>query len=322
MKVLVIGGTKFVGRATTEALLLGGHEVTHFNRGVSGPGVFPDVETVLGDRFEDLGRLGDRTWDAVIDTCGYVPRALEASCDALGTKVGRYLFVSTMSVYPNGEPKRKEDSELLPAVTDTEEVTAETYGGLKVACEEVVRRRLGGSATVVRPGLIVGPHDHTERFTYWPVRFADGGEVLVPDCPDRDITALDVRDLAAFMVGLLERDWAGTVNADRASTTWGDLVRGGQSSWEFDPVWVDETFIIEGGIGYWSGLPVFIPEDFSLGDLTLAESLGLRSRGIEETLRDTLADARSKGLKRPLKAGPGAATEQELIRKWKESIGN
>jgi len=198
MRLLVLGGTKFLGRGVVDAALAAGHDVTLFNRGETNPGLYPDVESLRGDRHGDLSSLGGREWDAVIDPSGYIPRVVRASAELLRGAVGHYVFVSSISVYAFPFPAGIDESAPLnPVVEDADEVTGENYGGLKVGCENVVREVFGAAFANVRAGLIVGPHDPTGRFTYWPVRVARGGEVLAPGDPDRAIQVVDVRDLGA-----------------------------------------------------------------------------------------------------------------------------
>src|SRR4051794_28699605 len=207
MRMLVLGGTQFLGRHATEIALERGHDVTLFNRGQTRPELFPDVEKVRGDRDGDLGALAGRSFDAVVDTSGYVPRVVAATIDALGD-VGHYTFVSTISVYADVSTPPTESSPLAQLEEPTEE-WREAYGELKVLCEEAVRERLP-NAFVPRPGLIVGPWDPTGRFTYWPARLADGGRVLAPAPADADAQVIDVRDLAAWIVRAGEDGTSGT----------------------------------------------------------------------------------------------------------------
>lgn len=316
MNVLVIGGTKFVGRHATDRLLSLGHQVTHFNRGQSGPGVFPQVETVLGDRFSDLHLLEGRTFDAVIDTCAYIPNAVTTAADHLKGKVGTYLFVSTISVYAESAEPVSESSRLAEPVWDTEEVNGETYGGLKVACEQRAHEAWGDNLTIVRPGLIVGPHDHTKRFTSWPVRFAAGGQVLVPNAAGRRLTGLDVRDFATFMADRLAQGWHGTVNVDRPFFTWSDVVAAGQENWQFEPVWVDESFLEQEEVAPWRDLPMWLPDSLAVGDTSLAESLGLPHTPLGKTMLDTLEFARSVGQGRDDMACLTSDKERDVLSKW------
>ena len=200
MRLLVLGGTKFLGRAAVEAALERGHEVTLFNRGETNPDLFPKAEKLRGDRDGDLSALEGREWDAVIDPSGFVPRVVRASAELLRAS-GHYLFVSSGSVY--AEPYTPGYDESAPTVQledpDSEEVL-EDYGALKAACEDVVREAFPEAHTNVRAGLIVGPHDGSGRFTYWPLRIAAGGEALAPAPPERLVQFIDVRDLGAWLV--------------------------------------------------------------------------------------------------------------------------
>ena len=210
MRILVLGGTQFLGRHTVDAALARGHDVTMFNRGQTRPELFPDVEKLRGDRDGDLDALRGREFDAVVDTSGYVPRIVRETIDALGD-VGHYTFVSSISVYADASTPPTESSPVAELTEPTEE-WREAYGELKADCEDVVRERFP-NAFIPRPGLIVGPWDPTGRFTYWPQRFADGGRVLAPAPPDADAQVIDARDLADWIVRAAESGLAGTYNA-------------------------------------------------------------------------------------------------------------
>ena len=213
MKLLLLGGPRFLGRAIADAALERGHELTFFNRGTTNRELYPEVERIIGDRAGDLTALGGRMWDAVIDTSGYLPSEVRASAEALAG-CGRYCFVSSVSVYADFSKPNDEDSPVaeLGDLPD-DEVTNESYGALKALCEEATRNVFKERALVVRPGLIVGPHDPTGRFTYWPHRIARGGEVLAPAPPERRTQVIDVRDLGEWIVALCERGASGTFNA-------------------------------------------------------------------------------------------------------------
>src|SRR3954469_10426948 len=206
MRILVLGGTQFVGRHTVDVALERGHDVTLFNRGQTRPELFPDLEKLHGDRDGDLSALAGRAFDAVVDTSGYVPRIVEQTIDALGD-VGHYTFVSSISVYADVSTPPTESSPLAELKEPTEE-WREAYGELKVLCEQVVRERFP-HAFVPRPGLIVGPWDPTGRFTYWPTRLAAGGRVLAPLPRDAEAQLIDVRDLAGWIVRAAEDSLAG-----------------------------------------------------------------------------------------------------------------
>ncbi|HLT11070.1 MAG TPA: NAD-dependent epimerase/dehydratase family protein [Micromonosporaceae bacterium] len=216
MRLLILGGTSFVGRAIVTDALDRGHHVTLFNRGRRAPDLFPQAERRIGDRqVGDYASLATGTWDAVIDVSAYVPRHVGQAIDAVGERCGRYLFISTGSVYDHKRmsPGADEEAPRLPPERDTEEVTDRSYGPLKVACEDDVQERLGERATIVRPGVVAGPYDPTDRFTYWVRRAARGGRVALPGRPDQPVQVLDSTDLARLVVLLAERDRPGTFNA-------------------------------------------------------------------------------------------------------------
>lgn len=216
MKLLVLGGTSFVGRAIVEHALASGHALTLFSRGKTGTDLFPDAERRTGDRDAgDYASLADGRWDAVLDVSGYLPRHVTQAADAIGGRAGRYLFISTGSVYDRtrGRDGMTEDTPRLPPESGTEEITADTYGPLKVACEDDTRSLFGDRATIVRPGVVAGPHDPTDRFTYWVRRAARGGRVALPGRPDQPVQVVDSRDLARLVIALVEQDRAGTFNA-------------------------------------------------------------------------------------------------------------
>jgi 2'-hydroxyisoflavone reductase len=216
MRILVLGGTSFVGRAIVEDALAAGHQVTLFSRGKTGADLFPDLERRTGDRDTgDYASLAEGRWDAVVDVSGYVPRHVGQAMDAVGDRGGRYLFISTGSVYDRTQAGDgiNEDSARLPAERGTEEIDGDTYGPLKVACEDDVLSRYGDAATIVRPGIVAGPHDPTDRFTYWVRRAARGGTVALPGRPDQPVQVVDSRDLGRLVVALLESDRPGIYNA-------------------------------------------------------------------------------------------------------------
>jgi 2'-hydroxyisoflavone reductase len=251
MKLLILGGTVFLGRHTVEYGLERGHEVTIFTRGQRNPDLFPEVERLRGDRAGGLSVLAGRRWDAVIDTSGYFPRVVRASAEFLADKADRYIFISTISVFSDtSKPGMAEDGPIGTIEDPTvEEITGESYGPLKALCEQAVEEAFPGRALIIRPGLIVGPHDQSDRFTYWPTRLARGGEVLVPRTLDREIQLIDVRDLAGWTVRMAEEGATGVFNAtgpDR-SLTMRDLFDTGRAVAGSDAtsVAVPEDFLLE-----------------------------------------------------------------------------
>lgn len=306
MEILIIGGTQFVGRALTRECLNRGHRVTHFNRGKSNPDAFPEVETIVGDRDGGLEPLGGRRWDAVIDTCGYVPRLVEASADLLAEAVDQYVFISTISVFKSLTEVGVDENAPLGTMEDetVEEITGETYGPLKVLCEQAVERHFPGRALIIRPGLITGPFDHTDRFGYWPARVDRGGAVLVPGRPERSLQHIDARDLAAFTVDLIERRAFGTFNATGPAEllTMGELIDACReiATRDADIHWVDEQFLIDQGVTPWQELPFWLPEldpdtaGFMRVSCQKAIDAGLTFRPVLETVRDWLVWHKSR----------------------------
>jgi len=328
MKLLVLGGTIFLGRHLVEQALGAGHEITLFTRGRHNADLFPEAERLRGDRDGGLQALAGRRWDAVVDTCGYVPRIVRDSARLLAPSVERYLFVSSISVYRDfARPGVDEDGPLAElADPSVETVDGETYGGLKALCERACAEELPGRALLVRPGLIVGPYDPTDRFTYWPERFARGGEAIAPGSPDRVTQVIDVRDLAAWMLRMVEAGRAGVYNATgpEPPLTFGRLFEacrqaGGAGT---VPIWVDEAFLQERGVAPWSELPLWVPQTpdqagFDAVAVGRAIAEGLRFRPIDETVRDTLAWAQTLPADRPRRAGLAPEKEAEVLRAWK-----
>ena len=312
MKLLVLGGAKFLGRAIVDAALAGGHELTLFNRGETNAGLFAEVEQLRGDRDGGLEALAGRDWDAVVDTCGYFPRIVRQSAEALAGSVGTYCFISSVSVYADLSGVVDEDS---PVGTLDDETTEEfgaefeRYGPFKALCESAVQEVYGDRALIVRPGLIVGPHDPTGRFTYWPHRLARGGELLAPGSPERLAQFIDVRDLAEWIVRLVEDGRNGVFNATGEGVAWGYLLS------EANPTWVTDEFLVSKEVGEWMELPLWIADPAYAGmhrtDVSRAVAAGLRTRPAADTLRDTFA------LAQPVDGvGLTPDREAELLAAW------
>jgi 2'-hydroxyisoflavone reductase len=302
MKILIIGGTIFLGRHLVEAAQARGHEVTLFNRGKHNPELFPDVEKIRGDRDveTDFAPLMARGFDAVVDTCGYVPRVVSQSARALAGTVQRYCFISSISVYADFTRPGIDETAAVGTLSDptVEEVTGETYGPLKALCEAAAERELPGRALVIRPGLIVGPHDPTDRFTYWPHRIADGGDILAPDTSDIQTQFIDVRDLAEWNIRMFETGATGVYNATGPAKplTLGALFETCRIASGSDArfVWIPEAFLKQHDVKPWVELPLWIPE--SMGEpghdtisVAKAVAAGLSFRPLSDTVRDTLA---------------------------------
>ena len=300
MRLLVLGGTSFLGRALARAALARGHSLTLFHRGVTGAGLFPEAERIHGDRDGGLAGLAGKQWDAVIDCSGYFPRVVGESSEFLREAVGRYLFVSTISVYASHAERGADETAPVGRLADeaTEQKTGETYGPLKALCEEAVQRDLGTRATIVRPGLIVGPHDPTDRFTCWPRRLARGGEILAPGPADDPLQWIDVRDLALFLLELVERDLPGSFDATGpigATLTWRRFLEEGLAALDVEGelVWASADFLLERGAVPFKTFPLWLPIPEYAGHYTRrlarATEAGLVTRSIAETVRDTWA---------------------------------
>ena len=324
MDLLILGGTRFLGRHLVEAALWDGHRVTLFNRGLSGPDLFPEVETIKGDREGDLSALQGRRWDAAIDTCGYVPRVVRASAGLLADAVDHYTFVSSISVYSDDIGPGADEGAPVEELEDptVEEVTGETYGGLKALCERAAEEEMQGRVLNVRPGLISGPHDPTDRFTYWPRRVAAGGEVLAPDRPELQVQFIDVRDLAAWMVKMSAEQQTGTYNATGPAyeLRMGKLLEECEAvgGGEAQIVWVSEDFLEENGVEPFTELPLWVPREFAgmlAVDCGEAIAAGLTFRPVSETIRDVL-EWDSKRVAADLVAGLKPERERELLSAW------
>jgi 2'-hydroxyisoflavone reductase len=297
LKLLVLGGTKFLGRAAVETALARGHEVTLFNRGETNPELFPEAEKLRGDRTAGLDELRGREWDAVLDPSGFVPAVVRASAELLAGAAEHYLFVSSISVYASFAGRNDEDSPLAELGDMPDDRLLEdyaNYGALKALCEGVVAEAFGERYAVVRPGLIVGAHDPTGRFTYWPHRVARGGEVLAPAPPERTVQFVDVRDLGSWLVDLLERETTGAYNATHPGRTWAEVLETCREITGNDATftWVPDGFLAEREVGEWMELPMWVhaPDEAGIheADVSRAIAAGLTFRPLEETIRDAL----------------------------------
>jgi 2'-hydroxyisoflavone reductase len=311
MRILVLGGTSFVGRAIVEEALRTGAEVTLFGRGQTGADLFPGVTRLIGDRDTgDYAALRDGSWDAVVDASGYVPRHVGQAMDALGDRVGRYLFISSHAVYAKtGEPGSTEDAPRRPPVRDTEELDNDTYGPLKVACEDDVLARYGARATIVRPGKVAGPHDWQDGLTYWVRRAARGGRVAVPADPRQPVQIIDSRDLARLVVQLLTDDRPGAFHAvgPAEPVTLGGLIetcaRVAGTEVEIVPVPPGEAPRFPLVRDNWAG------QQRSPGR---ARAAGLPATPLEVTAADVLAWDRQRG-EPPLDGGFSPEQEQAVL---------
>ncbi len=325
----MLGGTGYIGPHMVSEFLRRGHQVSLFNRGRTNEDLFPDLETLLGDRDGGLDVLKGKKWDAVIDNSGYVPRHVADSARLLAPSIAHYLYISTISVYESFAIANDENSPLgtMPDVS-VEEVTNETYGPLKALCESRARAEIGDDRlTILRPTYICGPGDRTDRFTYWPVRTMRGGEMLWPGTPADPIQIIDVRDLANFVVDCVEQKITGVYNTVTpvASYTMGDLLNDSVAvtAAEMTPVWVSSSFIADNKLEDGGAIPIWSsPEGETRNVASVsgerAYAHGLKIRPPRETTRDTvswwktLAEERQKSMK----AGLAADTEARLLTDW------
>lgn len=339
MKILILGGTKFLGRHLLAAAQARGAEITLFNRGKISRENIEGVEQIFGDRNSDLEKLRNRRWDAVIDTSGYLPQTVKLSAEALKDSVSQYVFVSSISAYadfsqpgfdetapvaelPEEQQKKVDSIELtgdIPAYA-----LGEMYGALKVQCEWAAEVAMPGRVLNVRSGLIVGEFDPTDRFTYWVMRVADGGEVLAPGNPNRFVQMIDARDLSEWIIRMVERGETGTFNVTGKpfELSMGEMLKEirNVSGSDAELVWVSEDFLKRENVQAWSEMPLFMPESekalrgFLSANVDKALQKDLSFRPLSETIRETLDWRRKKTDE--LKAGIDLKTERDLLRKW------
>lgn len=334
LDILILGGTGFIGPHMVREALRRGHSVTLFNRGRTNAGLFPDLETIKGDRDNGLQGLDGRQWDVVIDNSGYIPRHVQDSARLLAANVSHYLFVSTVSVYASFKADIDEDSPLATIADETtEERTNETYGPLKALCEQRVRDEMGENrATILRPTYICGPGDHTDRFTWWPTRTALGGEMLWPGQTGDKIQIIDVRDFANFSIDCVERRTSGTyiTATEEHGYSIGELLTDCQAvaNQKVDAVWVDDDFALaahrENPARNWGTFPVWHPHrgpNAMAAQLSAARAraAGLINRPVRETARDTLEwwQGLPEERRSNRKAGLHPDYEAALLERWK-----
>lgn len=332
LNILILGGTAFLGPALVDNAIARGHKVTLFNRGKTNSDLFPELESLRGDRDDQLEALEGREWDAVIDTSGYIPRHVQLSAELLAPNVKQYLFVSTISVYSDfSQPGLDEQSGPIGTLDDpsVEQVTGETYGPLKALCEQAAEAAMPGRVCTVRPGLIVGPRDRSDRFTYWPVRIDRGGEVLCPGSAADRVQVIDVRDLAQWCITCLEQKVTGIYNATSTPGmfTMGDIMAASQaaSSKPSSLTWVPSAFLEEHEVQPWSEMPAWFPAEgemagFAEVSVAAATQLGLTFRPMADTVKDTLAWFASLPQERQaqLRAGIAPAKESQVLQAWRD----
>ncbi|MFZ5825679.1 MAG: SDR family oxidoreductase [Bacillota bacterium] len=325
MKLLILGGTVFLGRHLVEAALERGHEVTLFNRGQRNPELFSELERLRGDRDGNLEALKGRRWDAVIDPSGYVPRLVGASARLLADATDHYTFISTISVYADPSIHRLDETGALATMEDeTNEEIMKHYGALKALCERAAEVAMPGRVLHVRPGLIVGPYDPTDRFTYWPVRVAQGGEILAPGDQTKPVQVIHGRDLADWIIAMVERRRTGTYNATGPDQphTMEQVLEECRSAVGTDArfTWVPDEFLLEQQVQPWMGLPLWLPGQGSSGLMNVnvgrAVAEGLTVRPLAQTIRETLAWDRTRPADLQRRAGIPREREAELLAAW------
>jgi len=335
LRILILGGTRFIGVHITELALKRGHSVTLFNRGRSAPNRFPNVELLKGDRNGQLDALRGHSWDAVIDDSGYVPRQVRLSAELLAPHVQRYVFISSISAYAS-LAKPVDESAPLGKLTDpsVETINGDTYGPLKALCEQAAASAMPHRLMVLRPGLVVGPEDYTDRFTYWPARAARGGPMLAPGTPAAATQFIDARDLARFTLDCIEHNTVGTFNVvtPPGHVTMGQLVAESIAAAEAlaqpqpkpSAVWVPADFLERQKVEPGTDLPMWYPatgDDASFAEVSDARAIaaGLRITPLAVTTRDTLAWflKRPESERRQLKAGLSPEREAQLLASWR-----
>ena len=316
----MLGGTGFLGPQVVEYALKRGHSVTLFNRGKTRPGLFPKLEHLQGDRDGKLDALKDRKWDAVVDTSGNVPRIVKMSADLLAPNIKHYLYVSSISVYVDTSKPGDETATLATMDDPKNEEVLKNYGALKALSEKAAETSMPGKTTVVRPGLIVGPDDPSDRFTYWPVRIAKGGEVLAPGGPEDLVQVIDAADLGVFLVTLIENNTTGVFNATgpEKTLTMGAMLDACKAASKNDAklVWVDADFLEAQNVEAWSDMPVWVPNKgetagFAKVSIEKALKAGLTFRPIAETAKSTLAWFHTLPEARRAKLRAGLTAERE-----------
>jgi len=324
MKILILGGTIFLGKHLVNSAQKKGHEVTLFNRGKHNPDWFPNVEKLKGDRDGDFESLKGRTFDAVIDTSGYVPRIVKLSAEFMKDKTDNYTFISSISVYKDFSEMGMNENSAAATIEDetTEEITGESYGPLKYLCEKTVEEIYKERALNIRPGLIVGEDDPSDRFGYWIYRINKGGKVLAPGPKEKNVQFIDVKDLADWTIKMVEEKNIGTYSATGPdyNLTFEKLIDDCKkvSGSNAEIVWIDQKFLMNENAGAYVELPLWLPDEMDGGnncDVSKAIGKGLTFRLLEETLKDSMEFINSKK-DYTLKAGLKTERETELIKKW------
>lgn len=327
MKLLVIGGTSFVGRHIVEQSLLKGHEVVLFNRGKTNPDLFPECRRIVGDRCTNADQVALENWDAVIDTSGYTPNDIKPVIEALKEKTNHYTFISTISVYDDhSKGDVNEDSSKFKHIVNTAEVTGETYGALKVMCEKEVNDGFGGKALIIRPCIIVGPYDPTDRFTYWAMRTVEAGPIAIPG-GDRKVQWIDVRDLAKWIVEMIEGKKTGTFNAASQPVSFEAFINELTSDQVVEKIVIPDNVVAKVEMDekcrfpFWIPISEQYPQGFFIVDASNAVNAGLSIRSLRATADDTREWAKHLDAEK-CKAGPTKEIEKLLIANVSEGISN
>jgi 2'-hydroxyisoflavone reductase len=331
MRILIMGGTAFVGRAIAQAAVDGGHDLTLFHRGQTGSDLFPQATHLTGDRNEDLSALAAGEWDATVDVSAYFPRQVRSLATTVAGRGGQHVFISSVSAYSPSVPRGYDENAALAEIGDPEAqtVTAENYGGLKVACEQEAARLHGPGTTIIRPTYVIGPHDQSYRFTWWVDRISRGGTVLAPGDPADPIQVIDARDMGSWIVSMLERSVTGTFHAVSPALPFGfgDMLEAIAA--EVAPpgtrlAWVDSDFLVaEGADG--AALPLWAEGDAEAGNQSSADpssafAAGLSPRPLRESIADIAAEDRAPGSARPRVRIP-PEREAELLARWAAKTG-
>ena len=329
MKLLIIGGTQFLGRHYVESALRRGYEVTLFHRGKTNPDLYPECEHILGDRDGEIQKVGAREWDIVVDPSGYVPRVVSQSVKHLVGKAGYYIFISSISVYPGHEPNSDESAAIAMLEEPGSEDIPKHYGALKAECEQLVLEYFPTNSQIVRAGMIVGPHDKINRFNYWLRRISEGGEVLAPGSPEAPLQLIDARDIAEWSLDLAERKIGGIFNVTGPvmPMTMGHLLETIRQELEPNAKlhWVDSDFLVAKEIGLVDGIPYWVTPDlygFFQRKIDRALKSGLKFRPLAETVRDTWAELKARKVpsepgRVPLPEKLTREQEQELLREFR-----
>jgi 2'-hydroxyisoflavone reductase len=334
LKILILGGTGFLGPHTVNAALAQGHSVTLFNRGKTNAHLFPQLEKIKGDRnSKDIEQLADRKFDAVIDTSAYYPRSVNLAMSVLKENIGQYLFVSTISVYSDWSKPGMDETAAVGTLNDetSEQVTGQSYGPLKALCEQAAEKHMPDRVATIRPGLIVGPRDKTDRFTYWPVRIKQGGKVLAPGDGSDFIQYIDVRDLAEWMVFCLENNINGVFNAQTngRDITMKQLLQACVKNLnsKAELVWVDSEFLQAQNVAPWSEMPVWIPAqgDYAGSGMMSSKKAyanGLKQRDMNNVIKDCYDWFTSlpKERQAKLRAGISHDKEQKVLSAWQKHL--